>query len=68
MLCGLEWIGTGVAMASAIILCFATVSEMRTRRFDTLLELDLIREPEPRLEPQPEIEVPSADPSLENAA
>lgn len=60
----LEWIGAGVAMASAIILCVATVSEMRTRRFDTLLALDLIREPEPQVES----EVPNADASLENAA
>lgn len=66
----LEWIGAGVAMASAIILCVATVSEMRTRRFDTLLELDLIREPEPQLEieAQRESEAPNADASLEHAA
>lgn len=66
----LEWIGAGVAMASAVILCVATVFEMRTRRFDTLLELDLIRQPEPQreIEAQRESEAPNADASLENAA
>jgi hypothetical protein len=66
----LEWIGAGVAMASAVILGVATVFEMRTRRFDTLLELDLIRQPEPQreIEAQRESEAPNADASLENAA